>query len=123
MGAVRFQVVGKVDGVPRVILDHVTRTHVDQVPTWPQPPEGGGCYRVEVEGEPMMRIDFTHHGEDGDHNVSGMIVTAMRLVNAVHAVCDAEPGLVFAKDLPPVTGRGLVASRPEVDPDALARVP
>ena len=110
MGAVRFQVVGKVDGVPRVILDHVTRTHVDQVPSWPQPPEGGGCYRVEVEGEPMMRIDFTHHGEDGDHNVSGMIVTAMRLVNAVHAVCDAEPGLVFAKDLPPVTGRGLVAS-------------
>jgi hypothetical protein len=111
MGAVRFQVVGKVDGVPRVILDHVTRTHVDQVPEWPQPPEGGGCYRVEVEGEPMMRIDFTHHGEDGDHNVSGMIVTAMRLVNSVHAVCDAEPGLVFAKDLPPVTGRGLVASR------------
>jgi hypothetical protein len=111
MGAVRFQVVGKVDGVPRVILDHVTRTHVDQVPSWPQPPEGGGCYRVEVEGEPVMRIDFTHHGEDGDHNVSGMIVTAMRLVNAVHAVCDAEPGLVFAKDLPPITGRGLVPSR------------
>ena len=110
MGAVRFQVVGKVDGVPRVILDHVTRTHVDQMPSWPQPPEGGGCYRVEVEGEPVMRIDFTHHGEDGDHNVSGMIVTAMRLVNAVHAVCDAGPGLVYAKDLPPVTGRGLVAS-------------
>ena len=111
MGAVRFQVVGKVDGVPRVILDHVTRTHVDQMPEWPQPPEGGGCYRVEVEGEPMMRIDFTHHGEDGDHNVSGMIVTAMRLVNAVHAVCAAPAGLVVAKDLPPVTGRGLVRSK------------
>ncbi len=110
MGAVRFQVVGKVDGVPRVILDHVTRTQVDQMPEWPQPPEGGGCYRVEVEGEPMMRIDFTHHGEDGDHNVSGMIVTAMRLVNAVHAVCEAPSGLVVAKDLPPVTGRGLVST-------------
>ena len=111
MGAVRFQVVGKVDGVARVILDHVTRTQVDQMPTWPQPPEGGGCYRVEVEGEPMMRLDFTHRGEGGDHNVSGMIVTAMRLVNAVDAVCAAPPGLVVAKDLPPVTGRGLVASR------------
>ena len=110
MGAVRFQVVGKVDGVPRVVLDHVTRTHVDQQPQWPQPPEGGGCYRVEIEGEPVMRLDFTHHGADGDHNVSGMIVTAMRLVNAVHAVCDAPGGLVFAKDLPPITGRGLVAS-------------
>jgi hypothetical protein len=110
MGAVRFQVVGKVAGEPRVILDHVTRTHVDQQPQWPQPPEGGGCYRVEIEGEPVMRIDFTHHGADGDHNVSGMIVTAMRLVNAVHAVCEAPGGLVFAKDLPPITGRGLVAS-------------
>ena len=108
MGAVRFQVVGKVDGVPRVILDHVTRTHVDQQPQWPQPPEGGGCYRVEIEGEPVMRLDFTHHGADGDHNVSGMIVTAMRLVNAVHAVCEAPGGLVLAKDLPPITGRGLV---------------
>jgi hypothetical protein len=108
MGAVRFQVVGKVGGVPRVILDHVTRTHVDQQPDWPQPPEGGGCYRVEIEGEPVMRLDFTHHGADGDHNVSGMIVTAMRLVNAVHAVCEAPGGLDSAKDLPPVTGRGLV---------------
>ncbi len=110
-GAVRFQVVGKAGGVPRIVLDHVTRTHVDQMPGWPQPPEGGGCYRVEVEGEPVMRLDFTHHGENGDHNVSGMVVTAMRLVNAVQAVCAADPGLVVAKDLPPVTGRGLVASR------------
>ena len=109
MGAVRFQVVGKVGGEPRIVLEHVTRTHVDQMPEWPQPPEGGGCYRVEIEGEPTMRIDLTHHGEHGDHNTSGMIVTAMRLVNAVHAVCDAPPGLVLAKDLPPVTGRGLVA--------------
>jgi len=111
MGAVRFQVVGKVGGVARVILDHVTRTHVDQMPAWPQPPAGAGCYRVEIQGEPMMQLDFTHHGEDGDHNVSGMIVTAMRLVNAVHAVCAAPSGLVFAKDLPPITGRGLVASQ------------
>ena len=109
MGAVRFQVVGKVRGEPRIVLEHVTRTHVDQKPEWPQPPEGGGCYRVEIEGEPTMRIDLTHRGEHSDHNTSGMIVTAMRLVNAVHAVCDAAPGLVLAKDLPPVTGRGLVA--------------
>lgn len=109
MGAVRFQVVGKVDGVPRVTLEHVTRTAVDQVPEWPQPPEGGGCYRVEVSGEPEMRLDFVHHGEHGDHNVSGMIVTAQRLVNAIPAVVAAEPGIATALDLPLVTGRGLVA--------------
>jgi 2,4-diaminopentanoate dehydrogenase len=108
MGAVRFEVVGQVDGVPRVVLEHVTRTHPDQMPEWPQPPEGGGCYRVEVTGEPHLVLDLVHHGEHGDHNVSGMITTAMRLVNAVEAVVAAPPGLVTAADLPLITGRGLV---------------
>lgn len=105
---VRFSVTGTVDGVPRVVLEHVTRTHPEQRPDWPQPSGGDGCYRVEVVGEPMMTVDFAHHGENGDHNVSGMIVTAMRLVNAGHAVVEAAPGLVTALDLPLVTGRGLV---------------
>jgi 2,4-diaminopentanoate dehydrogenase len=56
----------------------------------------------------MMTVDFTHRGEHGDHNVSGMITTAMRLVNSVEAVCDAPPGLVTALDLPTITGRGVV---------------
>ncbi len=81
------------------------------MPEWPTPTEGGGCYRVDITGEPMMELDFTHHGEHGDHNVSGMIVTAQRLVNAVPAVVAAEPGLVTALDLPLVTGRGLVSTR------------
>jgi hypothetical protein len=109
MGAVRFSVSGTVAGVPRVVLEHVTRTDPAQMPEWPQPASGDGCYRVQVTGEPMMTVDLVHKGEHGDHNVSGMIVTAMRLVNSVHAVCDAPGGLVYAKDLPLVTGRGLVA--------------
>jgi hypothetical protein len=105
---VRFEVIGSVGGTPRVVLEHVTRTHPAQRPDWPQPSTGAGCYRVEVTGEPSMTLDLTHHGEHGDHNVSGMIVTAMRLVNSVEAVVAAEPGLVTALDLPLVTGRGLV---------------
>lgn len=107
--AVRFEVAGTVDGVPRVVLEHVTRTHPDQMPAWPQPSSGDGCYRVQVTGEPMMTVEFSHHGEHGDHNVSGMITTAMRLVNSVAAVVAAQPGLVTALDLPLVTGRGLMA--------------
>lgn len=109
MGAVRFQVIGKVDGVPRVVLDHITRTAPDQVPEWPTPLEGDGCYRVVITGEPFMQLDFTHHGEHGDHNVSGMIVTAQRIVNAVPAVVASPGGLVTALDLPLVTGKGLVS--------------
>ena len=110
MGAVRFELIGKVDGIPRVVLEHVTRTAEDQAPDWPKPAEGGGGYRVIVTGEPMMQLDLTHHGEHGDHNVSGMITTAQRLVNALPAVVEAKGGLVTALDLPLVTGRGLVST-------------
>jgi hypothetical protein len=78
------------------------------MPAWPQPSDGEGCYRVRITGEPHLVLDLVHHGESGDHNVSGMITTAMRLVNSVEAVVAAEPGLVTAADLPLVTGRGLV---------------
>ncbi|WP_183094201.1 NAD(P)H-dependent amine dehydrogenase family protein [Nocardioides stalactiti] len=108
MGSVRFSVVGTVDGVPRVTLEHVTRTDAEAEPDWPTPLEGDGCYRVEITGEPCMKLEYSHHGENGDHNVSGMIITAQRLVNAVPAVVAAKPGIVTALDLPLVTGRGLV---------------
>ena len=108
VGAVRFEVVGQVDGMPRVVLEHVTRTSPEQMPAWPQPSDGEGCYRIKVTGEPDMILDLVHRGETGDHNDSGMIMTAMRLVNAVEAVVAAEPGLVTAADLPMITGRGLV---------------
>ncbi|MBC2640092.1 MULTISPECIES: diacylglycerol kinase [unclassified Rhodococcus (in: high G+C Gram-positive bacteria)] len=110
VAAVRFEVIGTVDGVPRVVLEHVTRTHPEQQPDWPKPTRGDGCYRIDITGEPMMTVEFNHHGEHGDHNVSGMIVTAMRLVNSVRAVVEAKPGLVTALDLPLVTGRGLLRS-------------
>jgi 4-hydroxy-tetrahydrodipicolinate reductase len=110
MAAVRFELIGTVDGVPRVVLEHCTRTSPEQMPEWPRPLKGGGCYRVVVTGEPVLELELTHHGEHGDHNVSGMIVTAQRLVNAVPAVVAAPGGLVTALDLPLVTGRGLVSS-------------
>ncbi|GAB19955.1 hypothetical protein GOEFS_098_00210 [Gordonia effusa NBRC 100432] len=109
MAALRFEVVGQVGGVDRIVLEHYTRTHPDQRPDWPKPAKGDGCYRIAITGEPAMEVEFTHHGENGDHNVSGMIVTAQRLVNAVGAVVAAEPGLVTALDLPLVSGRGLVS--------------
>ena len=47
-------------------------------------------------------------GTDGDHNTGGLVVTAMRLVNAIPAVCAADPGVISANDLPMVTGRHLL---------------
>ena len=107
VAALRFEVRGLRDGVPIVVLEHVTRLRDDLAPDWPQP-TGHGCYRVEVTGEPMYTVDLQLLGTDGDHNTAGLKATAMRLVNAVPAVVSAPPGLLTALDLPLVTGRGLL---------------
>lgn len=106
--ALRFEVLGKRNGKPVCVLEHVTRLRPDLGPDWPQP-AGQGCYRVQVSGEPNYTLDLQLLGTDGDHNTAGLKATAMRLVNAIEAVVAAPPGLLTALDLPLVTGRGLVA--------------
>ena len=98
----RFEVSGIVDGKPRVIVEHVTRLRDDIAPEWPQP-AGGGCYRIVIEGEPRVVTDVQYIGSDGDHNTGGLIATAMRLVNAIPAVCEAPPGLLSVFDIPLAT--------------------
>jgi len=103
MGALRFEVQGIVAGEPVVVIEHVTRLADDIAPDWPQP-VGAGSYRIEVAGSPRMICDLQLVGEDGDHNTGGLVATAARILNAVPAVCAAEPGLLSALDLPLVTG-------------------
>jgi 2,4-diaminopentanoate dehydrogenase len=103
----RFEVQGIVGGEPRVVLEHVTRINEEVAPEWPSLPGQGG-YRVDIEGNPALHCQFHFEGEDGDHNTGGLTATAMRCLNAIPAVCDAEPGLLSVLDLPLVTGRGLL---------------
>jgi 4-hydroxy-tetrahydrodipicolinate reductase len=103
VAGLRFEVRGMVDGKARVIVEHVTRLRDDIAPDWPQP-AGGGCYRIVIEGEPRIVTDVQLMGEhDGDHNTGGLVATAMRLVNAIPAVCDADPGLKSVLDIPLAT--------------------
>jgi len=103
----RFEVQGIVRGEPRIVIEHVTRLRDDVAPEWPAPPGVGG-YRVIIEGSPRLTCELTLSGDGGDENSGGLIVTAMRLVNAIPFVCKAPPGLLSALDLPMVTGRGLI---------------
>ena len=104
--ALRFQLEGLVDGRPVVVLEHVTRLDDALAPEWPQP-VGHSGYRVIVTGNPNYTLDLQMMGDDGDHNTAGLVGTAGRIVNAIPAVCEAEPGLLSVLDLPLVTGRGL----------------
>ena len=107
VAALRFEVQGIVGGEPKLIVEHVTRMHDDVAPDWPQP-AGKGCYRLIINGNPNIQLDLQMEGEDGDHNTGGLWVTAMRVLNAIPAVCAAPPGLLSALDVPLVTGRGLL---------------
>ena len=107
MAALRFEVAGVVGGRKAIVIEHVTRLHDDAAPDWPKG-HGQGFYRVEIEGSPSINLEVEFVGEDGDHNTGGLLVTAMRLVNAIPAVCEAPPGLVSANDLPLIAGRHLM---------------
>lgn len=109
MAALRFEVRGMVGGEPRIVLEHVTRLHDDVAPDWPQP-TGQGGYRVVVEGSPNYTLDLQMVGEDGDHNTAGVLGTAMRVLNAIPAVCAAPSGVLSVLDLPVIPGRHLMTS-------------
>jgi 4-hydroxy-tetrahydrodipicolinate reductase len=107
VAGLNFEVQGIVGGEPRIVVNHVTRMHDDVAPEWPQP-LGKGGYRVITRGNPNLQIDFQMEGESGDHNEAGLLTTAMRVLNAIPAVCAAPPGLLSVLDLPIVTGKGLM---------------
>jgi len=107
MAGLRFEVQGIVGGEPRIIVEHVTRLRDDIAPHWPAPPGKGG-YRVRIEGSPSLTCELQLEGDEGDENSGGLIVTAMRLLNAIPAVVDAPPGLLSSLDIPLTTGRGLL---------------
>jgi 2,4-diaminopentanoate dehydrogenase len=100
----RFEVQGIVNGRPAIVVEHVTRLHDDVAPDWPH----GQGYRITVTGNPNLKVDFSMSGTDGDHNTGGLVLTAMRIVNAIPAVCAAEPGMLSVNDLPLIPGRHLL---------------
>ncbi|ADT97904.1 MULTISPECIES: NAD(P)H-dependent amine dehydrogenase family protein [Mycolicibacterium] len=108
--AIRFEVRGMKDGNVAVVLEHVTRLRDDLCPDWPQPAQHGGSYRIEVTGEPSYAMDLCLSSPNGDHNHAGLVATAARVVNAIPAVVDSSPGIVTARELPPITGKGLYAN-------------
>ncbi len=102
VAAVRFAVEGVRGGEVIITMEHVNRLTDAAAPDWPYPPDGHpGVHRVRVEGSPGVEIN-THVGISGiDHNQGGVIATAARAVNVIHAVCQAPSGILAAHDLRP----------------------
>ena len=104
----RFEIAGVVDGRTkpggRARHPHAGRpgARLAQQPA-------GDAYRIVIDGSPRLDCEFSFR-EGDDHLAGGFNITAMRAVNAIPVLCEAEPGVVSTFDLPPVTGRGRFAS-------------
>jgi 2,4-diaminopentanoate dehydrogenase len=102
--AVRFEIIGKVGDRDVIVIEHVTRLREDLGASWAKPAQAGGCYRVEIVGEPSYRVDICPTSEHGDHNHAAIVAGAGRIVNAIPAVVDGPSGIRTALDVPLVAG-------------------
>jgi 4-hydroxy-tetrahydrodipicolinate reductase len=110
VSAIRFEVAGIAGGRSVITAEHVTRTRADQAPEWPKPPAGrASVHRVAIEGSPPLTLDLSLHS--GPSGRGGVLVTAMRVVNAIPAVCDARPGMITTLDLPLAPRRALLRGK------------
>lgn len=100
--AIRFEVRGLVAGKPVLVVEHATRVAADAAPQWARWAGEANGYRIIIEGRPRVVCELNladEHGGDG-----GLIATAMRVVNAIPAVCAAPAGLLDATDVPLTVG-------------------
>ncbi len=111
VAAMRFEINGMVDGVPVIVVEHVTRVRPDLRPDWAQPAQPGGSYRIEITGEPSYVVDICPTSTRGDHNYAAILAAAGRIVNSIPEVIAAPPGIRTTLDLPLVTGKGLYTAR------------
>ncbi len=94
---------GIINGQPAITISVAWKMGENLEPNWPLD-EG---YLIEIEGEPTLRtlIEFSQPSLPGmsreKHLMGlGMVATAMPIVNAIPAVCEAPPGLRTYIDLP-----------------------
>ena len=106
-GAIRFGAIGVVDGREAIVIDHITRLARDVGPDWPIG-EQDLSYRITIDGKPNFDIWVTPTLDDPAEagipdmgsGAGAMLATAMRVVNAVPYVVDAEPGLLRSLEMP-----------------------
>ncbi|MEE4191584.1 MAG: hypothetical protein V2I66_08390 [Halieaceae bacterium] len=104
-GAFRFEARGYSEGLPRYVVEHVTRIDDGCATDWPYPPEGRGCHQVIISGTPTLTVSL--HAEDACEAGAaggGNATAASWVVNAIPAVCAAAPGILTVLDLPRISG-------------------
>jgi hypothetical protein len=95
VAAARWTFSGLVDGHPFVMAEAIYKADARRTRDWGEP-----GYSVRVQGRPSLTLTT-----DQDWVSNGISAAAAHAVNAVPAVCEAEPGIRTCLDLPLITGR------------------
>lgn len=101
VGAVRVRTCGIINGREAIVIEHVNRMSQDIAKDWPYT-DRVGQIRVTIEGDPNLQVDMNVGVPERPEELSydGYILTAMRIVNAIPAVCAAKAGILTIHDIP-----------------------
>jgi len=101
---------GRRQGQTLVEIDALWTVGGEYPTHWPRPLDG---WTLTIEGEPSLRahvLSLASYERDlpiTEHVRAASIATAMQAVNAIPALCEAEPGIRTMADLPLIrSGRG-----------------
>jgi hypothetical protein len=99
-GAVCTRAAGVVNGKEAIVIEHIIRMSRDVAPDW-LTSEFDATYLVDIEGDPDIQCAMNLGDAEG-HGAghAAMASTAMRVVNAIPYVVDAQAGLLSSLDMP-----------------------
>jgi hypothetical protein len=99
----RWRWVGRRNGEPLIEIETLWTVGGEYPEHWPRPKDG---WTLTIEGDPSMRThffslaSFTRPASIEEHVRSANVATAMQVLNAVPAVCEATPGFATTATLP-----------------------
>jgi hypothetical protein len=99
----RWNWVGRRNGEPLIEIETLWTVGREYPEHWPKPKDG---WTLTIEGDPSMRAhflslaSFTRPASIEEHVRSANVATALQVLNAVPAICEAPPGFATMASLP-----------------------
>lgn len=99
IAGLHWQLVGRVGGEERIVVEHFMRAAPEIGPDWEPPRNGVVC---KIVGDPELALEASSKGIAGS-----LGVTAMHAVNAILGLVASSPGLKGPGDLPHYATRNI----------------
>jgi hypothetical protein len=106
IAAERIRLSGLVAGVPRIVVEHVTRVSDDVAPDWPHfGTKGGEGYHIEIRGAPAICADVELGAFGRNPMADAGWAVGGHIANSIADLSEAAPGIRSFLDMPPAFGR------------------